>query len=275
MFPYFCLLIVTSFCAITEPFYKKQKSIKCILLSCFIVLVLFSGLRYDVGMDYLSYKTWFLSGRGFSEQGFILLTRIFRSLGPTIGFNFFVFIIAAVTLYGAYRFIYKYSSAPLLSLFIFFCFGQYFISTLNLIRQELVIYVFLGCLLPLIIERHFIKYTLCIATCSYFFHYTALILIGIYFLDRHFSAIIKLSGIALITISSPIIIYLIDLSVIIALLYFKCFQGKPMTKKDILFENINYINILFGIMIIMFSNTPIIQVISRLSYYTMPIYIIL
>jgi len=54
---------------------NKKKKIIIFLLLSFLILVLFSGLRYDVGTDYFSYKNAFESGVHIrtSETGYSLV----------------------------------------------------------------------------------------------------------------------------------------------------------------------------------------------------------
>ncbi len=123
-------------------FYNKKITPSHLKLLALFVLSVFpvwfiTAFRYDVGTDYFyTYVPRFelsLNGQDpFNEFIFNLLYRILVVLGLDV---VWVFIITgAVIVGGIYRFCFKYSKIPLLSIALFFAAGIYF-SSLNNVRQ--------------------------------------------------------------------------------------------------------------------------------------------
>lgn len=288
------------FCSIICPYIKKKNNSYILYLLGILFLILVSGLRFNVGMDYPSYYLGFKGQSDFNESGFNFLRDFFLLVFSSNSPYYFFFFISLITLLSASRFICNYSKIPILSLFIFFCFGQYFLATLNLIRQEIVIYIFWGFLVRFILKKEVIAYMAIICVLSCLFHNTALFLIILYFFTRKISLKFKLIFFIAFILSQTIIIGLIENSsyaiylkmtdftakitilqcfvFCLALYFFYYFEKKQVrnrNKFEIFIENINYLNVLFGCSMLMFNDTPIMQVCSRLSYYTVPLYILL
>lgn len=298
MIPYYCILSLALLGTFSWPFFKSRDIKSWIFLNIIIVLFLLSTLRYDVGMDYKAYFNIFLTNIDTNEYGFGKMRDIFRQvLGEYSPYIFFTLVSLVISV-SVFKYISTYSKYPLLSLTIFLCFGQYFLATLNLVRQEVVIYLFWGFLINSIIKKKMICYITSIIVLSFLFHTTALILIPIYFLAKELNIRLKIVVFIFFLFSQSVLIQLIEASsysiyllmddftakitilqiffFVLSLFFFIVFQTlKNKNRYQILLENINFINLLFGCSMLMFSGTPIMQVCSRLSYYTGPIYIIL
>ncbi len=153
----------------------------------FIALLLISivaGFRYQVGNDWMAYKRYYdrminsLEVR-FDEQtmeyGYYVINKIFSQLELS---HVFVFFVAA---YLGWYFVFKSVPARLLPLSLFFLFTdeQFFLS-MNLVRQFIAMGIFLFAL-RYVTSRSLFKYILMIMLAS-FFHYSAIILLLVYFL---------------------------------------------------------------------------------------------
>ena len=144
-----------------------------------INLIIFFGLRYNVGVDYnLYYETISnISGYEFErlEPAFKIIAIISHYLSPHLTF------ILGSTIYtlALFKFNIKYSPWPSLSFLLFLSFPFLLLSSLNLIRQFIAISIILFSI-DYLINRKFIHYFLSIIIAS-LFHKSALILLFIYF----------------------------------------------------------------------------------------------
>lgn len=151
-----------------------------------ILLVLFIGLRWNVGTDFMSYLDIFnLSGTPLYsslpvEWGYLWLNRIFAS---------YEFSFSAVTMVQAIwvmTFIYlglkDYSFYPFSILIFLLDINCGYTSTVNIMRQAMAMAI-LFFAIKYIVEHSFYKYLICvlIACC---FHISAIIALPIYFLNR-------------------------------------------------------------------------------------------
>lgn len=114
-----------------------------------------------VGNDTLEYARFFKSQydasaytllEGRYETGYLYLNLLIGKI--TTEFNTFLFVIDAFIYYSYYLFIKRYSSNYLLSVLLFFCFG-YWGQTLNIIRLQLAIsiYIYAYILMDIMQER--------------------------------------------------------------------------------------------------------------------------
>lgn len=302
MIPYYILCVFLLLSALLEVGINNKLIKYRIFLYLAFVLICFSALRYDVGNDYRSYFSIFEGINKVNENGFHIILNSFRLLSKEIGFYIFITLLSLITIGSAIKFIERYSKYPLLSLFIFFCFGQYLLLTFNLLRQAVVIYVFLGFFINFAINRNWVKYCIGICLLSFFFHSTALILLPFYFFTREIKIKIRLLIIVAFIFSQSIFTYLIENSpyaiyalmdsysadvtilqyflLVVSGLFFVNFifahrRGEYFSRTTTFFENLNFVTLLFCISMVMFANTPLMQVASRLSFYTTPIYIVL
>lgn len=160
-------------------FYKITKN-KLIWIISLLIVSLFAGLRYFVGIDYESYTFIFASiTNSKTEPAFRLINLIIFFSGLNVQF---VFIISSlITFSFFYAGIRKLSNDVFLSVFILLFCG-FFIESLNIIRQYIAISIFFFSI-RYIINKDFKRYLLCIA-CAVCFHYSAGFLILAYFFLR-------------------------------------------------------------------------------------------
>lgn len=154
----------------------------------FVVLVIscLVGFRFEVGVDWSSYKSYFdsvaTSNVAFREQtmelGFFLLNRFSHYLG---GDHRLMFFFSAAL---SWVFILKSFPAKLIPLTIFFIFcDEYFFWSMNGVRQFIAISVF-AFSLQFIIRRNFVRYV-CFIFIASMFHVSVLIFIPLYYLPFH------------------------------------------------------------------------------------------
>lgn len=168
---------VNGYVCLWSPSYK----IRMILL--FVIFAFFSGVRYDVGIDHLSYMSDYntVMSRGWvyredMEAGFVSFMLLFAQIGAHYAFFFGALaLVQIVTLYRAFRterYILPYLGFLIMT-------GSIYFLLMNTMRQALVTTIFFAAV-PLILKRKFLWYALVIAIC-YTFHKSAALLLPIYF----------------------------------------------------------------------------------------------
>lgn len=152
----------------------------------FLLIFLFTALRYNFGTDYSAYQSLFyeifehdtyltLDSADFRiEYGWLLLNYLFKPLG----FFPFIFIISVFFIYTYYALIKKYvpTNYYWLAVFIYIFFFNLFLIQLSAIRQTLSISIFLFSIKYIIEGRGTLKYILLIVFAS-FFHSSSLFLL--------------------------------------------------------------------------------------------------
>ncbi|MBQ5329725.1 MAG: EpsG family protein [Oscillospiraceae bacterium] len=166
-----------------EKFGKPGRIVYCIYFGLLTWAV--SAVRYDVGMDYLSYKRIFegfeVTGEHVNssrlEKGYYMIQSILASRFDDyrIMFGLWAFIFSAAAAYW----IYKNSSRPEVSATAFIMFGAYFYS-MNFLRQVTAAFIVLYAM-DCIKKNDFVRYVVMILFASCF-HWSALILIPFYFI---------------------------------------------------------------------------------------------
>lgn len=302
MLIYFVILFFIFIFSCLNPFIKSNTAATFTYWILCVVLIFFSGIRYDVGMDYVSYKILYeesvVLDEGQKEFVFAWIFHLCRIIG--IPFQIIVMLFSFITVGLAFRFMKKYSPFVFFSIMLFFCFGQYYFNTFNAIRQTLVIYLFFNSL-GWIEHRKWIPYFLSMAICIVAVHASAILLLPLYFLlHREYSFKIKTTILAFTFFSTPVIIYLVEASsyaiylkfdqfaadvsastyflLILAILFFvvDTFREKgDLIKWTTILYNLNYISLLLLMLIFLFRGTPLIMVANRFSYYFTPVYLVL
>ena len=302
MFPYILLLFIL----LTINFLGLDKTAKkykpLFVIISFLWLWLFSGLRYQVGMDYTVYEDCYNQSSfgilsDFKEPGFAFMFYICKKIG--IPFYVITLLIAFISIYLIYKFIFRYSALPFLSILIFYTFAHYYTYSFNVMRQVLASYIFLASI-NLIVQRKLLKYVLVILFTMSFVHMTAIILLPLYFiLQKYYSLALKIFLITLSCMLSGIIITIIGnieaysiylnfenyasgLSIttvilILLSLLFLIYETRKSNKEPLtnIIYNINYLVLLFLSISICFTNHPLILVFTRFAIYFTPIYLIL
>ena len=183
----FTYIIVILFAILLSSFYKKDDNSKSIifLFLSFLVLFLFSGLRYNIGYDY-SYTyvrlyNYLAMGYEIShyEPLFLLLNKFVFLVFDNVDF---VFLISSFLTIGiVYLAIKKQSSIVPLSIFLLIGSRFYFYSFTQ-VRQYIAIAIFLYAI-KYIETKNIKKYMILIIIAS-LFHKLALAYIPIYFLSN-------------------------------------------------------------------------------------------
>ena len=169
---------VNGYVCLWSPSYK----IRMIVL--FVIFAFFSGVRYDVGIDHLSYMSDYntVMSRGWvyredMEAGFVSFMLLFAQIGAHYAFFFGALaLVQIVTLYRTFRterYILPYLGFLIIT-------GGFYFFLMNGMRQALVVTIFFAAV-PLILKRRFLWYALVIALC-YTFHKSAALLLPIYFI---------------------------------------------------------------------------------------------
>lgn len=182
MLPYTLLLIVV---LLTLLIIKVSNNSKLRFLP-FLIMGLFSGLRYGVGVDTDNYVLTFnyiLNEKTTHydiEIGFELIVKIVHYMGGNPQIVFLLF--ALTTNYFIYKFIINNSINYYISTVLFLCIGPFYLSTMNGMRQALAVSVFAFCL-KFIIDRKPIKY---FGVLSFFsiFHYSLILMLPLYWLFK-------------------------------------------------------------------------------------------
>lgn len=153
---------------------------------CIIIFAFFSGMRWDVGVDYLSYLHTYqeaLNGMNWQrergiEEAYVFITNTFAFLQihPTLYFALFA-VIQLFFFLLAFRT--KKDVVPYMMIVLIL--GESYLSWMNGIRQMIAACIFVWASL-FIENKRFIPYIFAIIL-AYFFHHSALILIPIFLLS--------------------------------------------------------------------------------------------
>jgi hypothetical protein len=202
---YYVIYFVLSFFALINV-YSRNKIIiifNAVLAAC--ILILFAGLRFNVGFDYYNYELYYNavvnSNKIFVEplvKAFIYLCDYLNT-----GYVGFLFIMALVSISIKFKFVIAYSAIPLLSILLYYS-RIFIISDFGQIRQGLALGLILFTYKP-IIERRF-KQFLLIVICSCLIHSAAIIFLPIYFvvekeIQPRYMFLIMLTAIPVATIN--------------------------------------------------------------------------
>ncbi len=196
---YFVIIIILFFFTICKEF-PECRSINYVLfiISTFI-LVLFAGFRGNIEPDYMNYASIYKESIVSTpvdtgvEPGYFYFNKVLHYLG--FGFQWVIFLMAAISIGIKAYFFKKYSPNFIFSLLLFYC-SVYFLYDFIVIRQALALSLFFVAI-PYLLERRFIKY-FAIILCASTIHISALVLLPFYFfLNKNFNVIILYSVIIL------------------------------------------------------------------------------
>lgn len=171
---------VPGYVGYSGEYYQSNKFFYPEIVLCIISFAFVFGCRYGVGVDYFHYLYAYNYG---TEREFEFLFQSVSDLMSNAGlhyalfFGFWAFLQIVILLYAfrKYRF--------LLPWIVFFLFtGNYFMSMMNIIRQQIACVIFLYAL-QFIDEKKLFKYLLCVAIAC-LFHRSSIILVVIYPLLR-------------------------------------------------------------------------------------------
>ena len=175
------LLFAVLFATMSERI--KSNSNHILIIASFVVVFLFVGLRHYVGNDYEAYVILFNAIRnGINtrlEYGFYFLNSIFSS--STHGYQY----VMLASSFIAFFFLFKtFIRENVLALGIFFVFAFELIFLINdQVRQGIAIAIFLYAV-QFIENREFYKYAIIMVATGVLIHYSALIMLPLYFMYR-------------------------------------------------------------------------------------------
>lgn len=186
----FILFIICLFSNIPKT--NEQKKL-CIF--SFILLSLFSGLSYDVGWDYITYRYDIISG---NIERYEFLERELMRISENIPQLFFIInhtIIVGLTMW----IIYRYSTNKLLSIIAFICFPYQFLFGLSTIRAALMVAVVFSGYMYFLYEKNNPLLFILTLIIGFFIHQAALG--GILLLCVHYLKLGWWSNLAIIIVS--------------------------------------------------------------------------
>lgn len=159
--------------------YINDKKFSLYDITIILALGLICGLRYKVGSDYFLYEGAYYDLNEYNrmEYGIMYLIKFLNFLH--LDYSVFLLIISFLTISFVYISLKKYSKTPHQSLFLFICLG-YYAMCFNGIRQMLALSI---CLISIkyLLNRKILKYLICIF-CACLCHFTAIIMIPLYFI---------------------------------------------------------------------------------------------
>lgn len=207
MIPYFLLL---GYLSIFLIFSKNVKSDLFFYLS-FFTLTLFSGLRFDVGVDFMFYNQMFEDFKNDSalflfEPANMMIINIINML--SIDYQVIFFIYSVIIMFGVFYFIKKLSPLKELSILLFVTVGIFYFSTFNGIRQWAAISIGLIAIVKLIEKKH-IQFLILVILAT-LFHLSALLLFIFIFFKIRFSKFYLIGIFLASIISIKFFIFLIN-----------------------------------------------------------------
>lgn len=300
MIVYFLPLFYLCICALLEKWLKPYRD--CyggLFLLILIFLIIMSGIRVDVGMDYSTYKEIFYDYNLLSQQrepGFVALVKMMRYLG--LPFWSFCMIYSILTVSLIFRFVKNYSPFIFLSLLIYFAIGNFYFSSFNVMRQSLATAVFINCL-SYIEDKSFIKYCSWMIVMGLFVHFSALALISLYFiLGKCYTKTVRVMviggaffmGMLVVTIikyspyaiylsftayaqAVPITYYMILLFALITMIY--SMSNNDWYKDNRIMVNINVIVLALLVLLFLNANNPLVMIFHRVLNYFNIVYIVI
>lgn len=191
MIIYFVVLSV----ALLIYYLGQKKRIRIVSYVGLLIIILFAGFRYKVGIDFVSY--WWIYENiqhSLAEPGYTFICKIlsFANLGAQAQFLFFSAMTLLIVVKGIKFYNYKHT---VFCLFLYI-FAGFYVDSFNIIRQSVAIAIFFWSG-QYIIKREFKKYIICII-CASCFHLSALFLIPFYFiLKKHYSKIYIITALVL------------------------------------------------------------------------------
>lgn len=176
-----------------------------------LLLILFSGFRNDVGMDYASYNQTF-NDINVNSQSLdfeflnMLIIKSFQYVGLSNQAIFLFY--SLLILSGVSYFIKKLSPSKEFSLLIFLTIGIFYLSTFNGIRQWAALSMFLIAIVKLIDKKYLQMIAFLLA--GFYFHTSMLVTFFIIpLLSKRFSIKIVLLSLIFLIGSSKVILFLI------------------------------------------------------------------
>lgn len=156
----------------------SSKSSQKIVLGVILVLnIIFSGLRYNVGKDYMEYIRHFNNIKHYNDQPFELGANYLIEIIIYFGLphSMFFLVCSIITTVGFYLFIKHFSSNISFSLYLFLFLGVFFFASFSLVRQFTSIAFMLTAIVNYNSKKYFTASLLIILSIS--FHKSAIIVL--------------------------------------------------------------------------------------------------
>lgn len=176
---YLFLGIIIIIITYVEALEKSRKFSHYAFIGICIIMVLFAGLRVNVGTDWEAYHDFYKDKTDTVEIGYATLNNIFSSL--SIYYNIFLLFINGLSIILMYFFLRKNTCLMVIGSLIFFS-NLYLYLNLSGIRQALALSI--TCFsFTYALKKQFIQFTLLVAIASTF-HFSAIVFLLAYFLPR-------------------------------------------------------------------------------------------
>lgn len=274
----------------------NDKYAKAVLVLILVILTLFAGFRYNVGVDYPNYVYIYKGARwyGVNEPGFMWIIKALKLFG--FKFQAMFLLLAIIMQILMYKIITNYSANYWLSILIYLSIAPFYLATFNGIRQFLAIALFIS-MIDFIVNKQFLKFLIIIIIGMFFFHMSLFLTIGLYFvLQIDFSLSRKILLLSLVIVGnifmtlliswSPYAHYLsfvkktpISMGVMIFFviaLFVMFFEKKiPEFKNKKIFLSLNFLSFLTLLSVFLQDKGIIVQMFMRLNNYFFFIYILL
>lgn len=185
------IVILFSILAIIFTYLEVKYSLKGGMKLGFSLVTLLGVIHYDYGSDYMAYYDvyndiisypfdiqYVLDVVIFRDPGWVVLCHLFKYLGGFFSLIAFLAILQNVIVYKTIR---KYVSRSWwpISVFIYLFNSSLYLLSFSMLRQSLVIFIFLGCW-PLIEKKKILLSLLILIFCS-FIHKSSMILLPLAF----------------------------------------------------------------------------------------------
>jgi transmembrane protein EpsG len=240
MFPYYVVLILLSILAIESKIKQFYRFRTCNVILAGFILILFSGLRYNVGTDYMTYTYNYIIYRDEPLFSTIQFSLSIIAKGALFIYDdpiTWIFLMSFMTIGLIIWTIYRKSPCVYLSIFLFIFMGM-LAASFNLVKQYAAIAILFAAQ-DFIVKKKF-RWWLCSCMVATTFHVSAIFMVPIYFLvnrkiDWHQFFLLSTIGV----IISFCYVYLFD---IISLL--KEGDGITDITSDIATTNVNYLRVM-------------------------------
>lgn len=173
MHPYFFVLLVIYFLSLVNIPYRKHL--------IFLILFVFSAVRFDVGFDFNTYYDVISDPNHLEYYRFSVLDRKLIDASRLLGIKQFYFIATSLIInYLIFKTFLKYSSNFFISAIIFFVIPIFYLYSFSIIRQFAAIAIVFYSIRYVIDKRLF--YFLAAIAIASIFHVSALVALPLYFI---------------------------------------------------------------------------------------------
>lgn len=191
-------LAVFSFCSFVNVFSKRETYSYFAWGACFLLLLFHDALRWETGTDWIPYSTFFencldLSDTTEFEYGYVFISQLVRII--TDEYTVFLIVHALILYSLVFNSLKKYSIAPFLSLFLYYCMT---LPILGMNRQFIALGI---CLFSIryIVERKAIFF-FCGIILAMLFHKSALIFSVVYFINKEWKRSVYFGILLIVTL---------------------------------------------------------------------------